>query len=56
MGIRRSCYCEMAVVLLSCKNTVKLLYVPAKYMCNVLTNREVFADFVSEAEAKGQRK
>lgn len=46
----------MAVVLISCKNTMEQFYVPAKYMCNVLTNGEVFADLVSEAEAKGQRK
>jgi len=36
----------MAVPLVSCKNTVKLLYAPAKYMCNVLVNAGVFADFV----------
>lgn len=45
MGIRRSCYYKIAV-LVSCKNTVKLLYVTAKYKCNVVTNGEVFADFV----------
>lgn len=35
----------MAVVLVSCKKTLTLLYVPAKYMCNVM-NGGVFADFI----------
>lgn len=33
MGIRKSCYCKIAV-LVSCKNTVKLIYVTAKYKCS----------------------
>lgn len=62
MGIRRNCYYEMAVALVSCKNSVKLLYVPAKYKRNVFVNGRVFAAFVCEGtsvcegEVKGQSK
>lgn len=54
MGIRSSCYYEMVVVLFRCKNTVELLQVPAKCMCNLLMNGEMSADLISEAEHKGQ--
>lgn len=56
MGIMKICYYEMAVVLVTCKNTVKLLYVPPKYMWNVFANGKVFPDFISQKEAKKQRK
>lgn len=54
MGIRSNWYSETVVFLASFKNVVELLYVPAKYMSNLLRNGEMFADLIYEAEHKGQ--